>query len=135
MRKFLIPIAVAGASAFAFSAPVSAQPHPYAHPNAGYAAPHNYGAIGAHNVHARVQGLRHQIRELHQRRLIDPRQAQSLDRQALAIERQMMSSSRFGVNPRRYQMLERRVARLEQRLQRQVARNSYGYRNAYGRRW
>lgn len=130
MRKFMISMAVAG-STLALAAPASAQWAPQ--PHAGYATPYAYSHAGVgHNLHARVQGLRHQIRDLAARRLIAPRQAHSLDRQAANIERQMLRPARLGVNPRQHFALERRVARLEQRLQRLAFRNSNSYR--YGNR-
>jgi hypothetical protein len=127
MRKFLIPLAAA-ASAFAMTAPASAQAYgnlgPWTAPVYNY-QPYNYG-YGfngyrfVREMSSRVQRIRGDIGNMEARRILSPREARSLDREARAIERQIYKAPRNGIRPGEARGIENRIRRLEYRVAREA---------------
>jgi TolA-binding protein len=120
MRKFLIPIAVAG-SALAFAAPASAQ---WAPPVYNY-QPYSYGnAFSFHNfassMQRRVERIRNDIRVMQSRRILSYGEARSLDRQADNLQRRIFRASRNGIQRNEARRLEREIRNLEFRVQREA---------------
>jgi len=131
MRKFVLPLAVAGAGLVAAS-PAAAQFYP-----APQAAPYAYGNGYNNNwgqfrsLQARIDNVQRQINRLDRRDVIRGRSADRLMDEANKIERRLHERARGGLNQREAYDIEMRIGRLEQRLQ--FAMNDrYG---RYGDRW
>jgi TolA-binding protein len=134
MRKFVIPI-VAAASALAVATPAAAQWRP---PVYNY-QPYNYGrGFEGHrfgrDMMARVQRLRNDIRDLQNRRILSPREAQSLEYQAGNVQYRIYRASRNGIQPGEARRLENQIRNLEYRISREATdwNNRVGH---YGRRY
>jgi hypothetical protein len=128
MRKFLIPLAVAG-SALAVATPAAAQwapaPQPYAHPygqpyGQAYGYQNHYGHARA--LQARVDRLQRELGRLAQYRMISRNEYQNRQHDAREIERRLRREARDGrgLNVREMYSVERRIARLEQKIARDV---------------
>jgi hypothetical protein len=131
MRKFVLPLAVAGAGLVAAS-PAAAQFYP-----APQAAPYAYGNGYNNNwgqfrsLQVRIDNVQRQINRLDRRDVIRGRSADRLMDEANKIERRLHERARGGLNQREAYDIEMRIGRLEQRLQ--FAMNDrYG---RYGDRW
>ena len=125
MRKFLIPLAVAG-SAFAIAAPAAAQWGPPPAPPA-YGAPYgnaygynqgNWGYI--RSLQARIDNLQRRIARLDNRDRISERAARNLRESARELEWRLRRAGRNGLNPMEARRIEYRLARIEQRLVRDL---------------
>ena len=120
MRKFLIPI-VAAVSTVAIAAPAAAQ---WAPPVYNY-QPYNYGRGWnfhqyAQSMEQRVQRIRHDIRQMQQRRILSWQEARSLDNQAANIQRRIYRKSRNGIQPGEARQLENQIRNLEFRVSREA---------------
>ena len=129
MRKFLLPLAGAAAT-MALSAPASAQWYPQPQPQ-GYA--YGYNNFGqARALHARINRIERDLRQLAQRRMISPNEFHKRSAEARNIEMRL----RHEINDRGQRRLtqreaydiNRRIERLEMRIARDIrdGRN-YGY--------
>ena len=133
MRKFLIPIAVAG-SAFAFTAPATAQYVQWRPPVYQY-NPYNYGrgfsSINfAQSMESRVARIRTDIRIMRDRRVLSHGEARSLDVQARNLQRRIFRASRYGINAYEARSLDNHIFN----LQRRVAREASDWDRRYGHR-
>ena len=120
MRKFLIPLVVAG-SALTLAAPASAQWVP---PVYNY-NPYNYGygfsGINfARSMQSRVERIRMDIRAMEVRRILSFREARNLDYEANNLQRRIFRASRNGISPGEARSLENRIFRLERRVAREA---------------
>jgi len=128
MRKFLLPLAGVAATV-ALSAPASAQ---WAQPQ-GYA--YGYNNLGqARALHARINRIQRDIRNLAQRRMITPTEFRSRSADARNIEQRL----RHEITDRGQRRLTQREAadinRRIQRLEMRIARDIRDGRN-YGNLW
>jgi hypothetical protein len=133
MRKFLIPIVAAG-SAFAFTAPATAQYVQWRPPVYQY-NPYNYGynfnGINfARSMESRVARIRTDIRVMRDRRVLSRKEARGLDRQAEHLQRRIFRASRYGINAYEARSLENQIFN----LQRRVAREANDWDRRYGHR-
>lgn len=131
MRKYLVPI-VAAASTLSIAVPASAQA--WAPPVYNY-QPYNYGRgfVGhdfARSMEGRVQRIRHDIRQMEYRRILSPRETQSLEWQASNLQGRIYRASRNGIQPYEAQRLENQIRRLEYRVSREAT--DWNRRPGYG---
>ncbi|HUP67707.1 MAG TPA: hypothetical protein VM145_05825 [Sphingomicrobium sp.] len=133
MRKYLIPI-VAAASAFAVTAPATAQYVRWSPPVYQY-NPYNYnrgfsGVSFARTMMERVQRVRADIHVMRDRRVLSRGEARSLDVQAQNLERRIYRATRNGVSAREARNMENQIFN----LQRRVAREANDWDRRYGHR-
>ena len=137
MHKILFSLAAAG-TALAFASPATAQYYPQPQPGYGYGqgyGQNNWGQTRA--LHARIDGIQHQIRMLHQRRMLSRSEYNGLNRDARNLEYRLRNASRYGLNYNEMRQVEYRLARLEWKVRREVAdgnrrgRGQYGYNSGY----
>ena len=135
MRKFLIPLVVAG-SALAVAAPAAAQwapPTPYGNAY-GY---NNFGQVRALQV--RVDQIQRQIQVLGARRMLSRNEVRDLRAQSRNVEQRLRRSARYGLNPNEMRDVQMRIARLEQHVFREAndgrrwGNGQYGNAYAYDR--
>ena len=135
MRKFLIPLVVAG-SALAVAAPAAAQwapPVPYGNAY-GY---NNFGQVRALQV--RVDQIQRQIQVLGARRMLSRNEVRDLRAQSRNVEQRLRRSARYGLNPNEMRDVQVRIARLEQHVFREAndgrrwGNGQYGNADAYDR--
>ncbi|HYX46682.1 MAG TPA: hypothetical protein VE820_07660 [Sphingomicrobium sp.] len=131
MRKYLVPI-VAAASTLAIAVPGSAQA--WAPPVYNY-QPYNYGRgfiarDFSHSMQGRVERIRRDIRQMEYRRILSPREAQSLEWQASNLQGRIYRASRNGIQPWEAQRLENQIRRLEYRVSREAT--DWNRRPGYG---
>ena len=126
MRKVLLSVAVAAASALAVSSPAAAQYYPAPQgPVHGYGYGNsNYGHF--RSLQARIDNLQRQINRLDKRDVIRNREADRLRAESRDIERQLRAYARNGLSQRESHTVQRRIGRLEQRI---------GYVLNDGHRW
>ena len=134
MRKFLISATLL-ASTVAIAAPAAAQ---WAQPQPqGYAYGYNNNHGQTRRLEARIQQIRHQIRQLDRRNILSNREAHRLDAEARSLQYRVRQLGYNGLNQRERYDIERRIARLEWNVRRQAndgnrryGQNQYG--NGYG---
>jgi hypothetical protein len=132
MRKFLVPV-VAAASTLAIAVPASAQA--WRAPVYNY-QPYNYGHgfVGhefARSMEGRVERIRRDIRQMEYRRILSPRETQSLEYQASNLQGRIYRASRNGIQPGEAQRLENQIRRLEYRISREAT--DWNRHPGYGR--
>ena len=132
MRKFLIPMIAAG-SAFAFTAPATAQYVQWRPPVYQY-NPYNYGNAFsgvnfARSMESRVARIRTDIRVMRDRRILSRGEARGLDVQAQHLQRRIFRASRYGINAYEARSLENQIFN----LQRRVAQEANDWDRRYGR--
>ena len=115
MRKFLLPLAAAGAF-IAAASPAAAQyygaPPP---PQPGYGWHGNWGEVRA--FQQRIDNIEGQIDRLQQRDRLGYRTADRLRDDARDLERRLHDRARGGLDPREAGDMQYRIQRLEQRVQ------------------
>lgn len=115
MRKFLLPLAAAGAF-IAAASPAAAQyygaPPP---PQPGYGWHGNWGQVRA--LQQRLDAVEGQIDRLQQRDRLGYHTAGKLRDDARDIERRLHERARGGLDPREAGDIQYRIQRLEQRVQ------------------
>lgn len=115
MRKFLLPLAAAGAF-IAAASPAAAQyygaPPP---PQPGYGWHGNWGEV--RGFQQRIDNIEGQIDRLQQRDRLGYRTADRLRDEARDLERRLHERARGGLDPREAGDIQYRIQRLEQRVQ------------------
>lgn len=120
MRKFLIPIAVAG-SALTLAAPAAAQWAPPVYNYQPYAFGRTFSGRGfANAMENRVQRIRSDIRVMEARRILSRSEARSLERQAASLQFRIARVSRFGITAREARSVEFQIRNLERRVAREA---------------
>jgi len=132
MKKFLISAAALGVS-IAVAAPAAAQGYYPPVPQGQAYGYDNYGQV--RRLEARVQQIRHQIRQLDRRNILSNREARSLDRQAMELQRRISRLGWNGVNWMERRDIEARTYQLERRVQREARDRDFRSGSQYGQNW